>query len=126
MINTELFRNLTGPKIQEISKAIVLQWKETDNYYKKYIPAKCDLLAKHMGKVIWKMGYAPKESHFEYECEQYDANIGLGIFCDVKMEKTYAQRFYPLFNAYEEAVEEIRTIKSKWWYKLFNLIGLVK
>ena len=121
----EALKYAAHPQKDEIALAISERWSETEKYYREYIPKKIDMIGKRLGEVIWKDGYKPIEGHFEYECEEYDKIAGMGMFCDVKMERTYAQRFYPLMKALEDTFNELENIKSKWWYKLFYLLGLV-
>lgn len=115
------------PQITEMSHTIILEsWEQREDYYRKYMPEKIEMLSKYMGHKIWDMGYIPFKTTFIEECNNYNKHKPLGISCDVKMEKTYAQRFFPLFYAYEKAVEELKRIKQSWWYRLFELFGIIK
>lgn len=121
---------LTGvqskPKATWVRKAVQASWDDTEKYYQEYIPKMTEMLAKYMGQRVWKDGYYPVKTTFIEECSDYSTVKGFGAKTDMKIEETYAQRFFPLFHAYEKAVNEIKDIKSKWWYKLLNLIGLAK
>jgi len=119
--------NFNSPKITSITHTVQESWQKQEERMREIIERDVRSLSNYMGQEIWKLGYWPHKCDFVKEAANYDKCVRLGLKAKIhKYEETYAQRFYPLYNAYKEAVLELRKIKRSWWYKLLSLLSIIK
>ena len=121
------FNKVNLPEITELSNALFMRWLETDENFTKRIDEHLECLKKRHAEEIWKHGYRPMKTEFMEERDTYDKNRGIGLTSDVhNLEKTYAQRFYPLVYELENRIWELEHIKRSFWYRLGEIFGFIK
>lgn len=117
----EFLQYYSSPKQENMSLAVTMFWNETEKNKKREIEIKNEFLCKRMAEMIWLRGKRPLGSYVEFELENYEKSIGIGLFSEVIDDKTYAQKFYSLMVFIEKLIDEIGYIQSRWWYKFFKL-----
>lgn len=119
--------NFDQPKFTDMSFSIILEaWHNTEKQMIKEIPARVEAMAKQLGIQIWAAGYSPLKTTFVEDSENYGKYKSIGLVAEVEMDKTYSQRFYPLYWAFRECVEELGRIKASRWYKFLVFVGIIK